>query len=230
MAQAHRPYLGEYFFMAPARANLKKPLFGAAYITLGPFILAGLHVFTMSAVLGYARSDKLDALMQLLPPVQFSPGADASSSVTSHFEWMEVQMLQKMGREPTTFLDWWAHTHYPAVEPENMVDPEFARALVKEKVTLSRALEDVTWYAGEGLAFGAKLTPLFERLYREQFETSRNQKKWDLFRAFGLDIPPQQTLIPLTEMVRGLLVEISEYVSQYFPELIDALDLRGLKG
>ena len=226
MTEGHRPHLGEHFFLAPARGNLKKPLFGEEYMLLGPFIFAGLHVFTMSAVLGYARRDKLDALMQLLPPIQFRPDADAASSKAAHFEWMVLQGLQRMRREPTTLLDYWAHTHYPAVAPENLGDPRTQRDLLKEKVKLSRAMEDVTWYAGEGLAFGAKLPQLFERLYEEQFERRVEQDAWDSARASGLDIPTQQGVIPMTEMARDILVEVSEFASRVFPELVDALDLR----
>ena len=105
------------------------------------------------------------------------------------------------------------------------VQPRIMRDLAKEKVKFSRAIEDFTWYAGEGLAFGAKLPQLFERLWG-QFETPVEQGRWDLARAAGLDIPAQQDVIPLTEMVRDILVEISEFASRFFPELVDALDLR----
>jgi hypothetical protein len=199
MTQSHH-HLGEHFFLAPARRNLKKDSFGERYMLLGPFIFAGLHVFTMSAVLGYARRDKLDTLMQLLPPIQFRPDANAASSKPAHFEWMVSQGLQRMGREPTTLLDYWAHTHYPAVAPENLGDPKTQRDLVKEKVKLSRALHEVTWYEGEGLAFGANRPQLFERLYAEQFERRIEQDEWDSARAAGPDIPTQQDVIPLTEM------------------------------
>jgi len=137
MTQGYRPYLGEHFFSAPARANLKKPLFGERYMLLGPFIFGGLHVFTMSAVLGYARPDKLDALTQLLPPIQLRPDADAASSLAAHFEWIVLQNLQRMRREPTTFLDYWAHTHYPAVAPDNIGDPrlDFRRYAVSSNAS-----------------------------------------------------------------------------------------------
>lgn len=226
MTQKARIYLGDYFFIVPARANLKKPLFGEQYMHLGPFIFGGLHVFTMSAVLGYARPNKLDSLMQLLPPIHFRPDTGAASSQAAHFEWMLLQDLKKMGREPTTFLDYWVHTHTTGFTQETMANPRIARGLAKEKVKLTRIIEQINGLAGEGLTFGATQARLFERLYHEQFEAKVEQGQWDLARAIGLDIPAQQDVIPLAEMVRDILAEMSEFVSQCFPELIDDLDLR----
>ena len=228
MTQEDRPYLGDYFFLAPARANLKKPIFGEEYMILGPFIFGGLHVFTMSAVLGYAQPNKLDALMQLLSPMAFRPDADAASSPAAHFEWMVQQNLERVGREPTTLQDYWTNAHFGALAPENVSDPRIAHDLVNEKVKLSRIREDIHWFAGEGLAFGAKHPALFERLYHQQFEAQVDQSKRPLAniaRWNGLvDIPAQQ--IPLREMVKDILAEMSEFVSQFFPELMNVLDLR----
>jgi hypothetical protein len=123
-------------------------------------------------------------------------------------------------------LDYWAHTHYPAIAPENLGRPRIQRDLVKERVKLSRALVDVTWYAGEGLAFGANRPQLLERLYAEQFERRIEQDEWDSAHAAGLDIATKQDVIPLIEMAREILEEVSRFVSRFFPEFVDALDLR----
>jgi hypothetical protein len=225
VTETRRLYLGEYLFMDPARTGVKKPRFGDAYMLLGPFIFAGLHVFQMSAVLGYARRDRLEALMGLLPVLR-QQDPNAPVSWVAHSESVVRHYLALMkGREPTSFWDYWSATHYPPVAYPGLMDPKIRSQLQSEKVLLPNALDEVTWYAGEGLVFGAKFGPLFERLYRDLFETPQEQWRWDRARAAGVDLPPQQDLIPLDVMVRDVLVEMSAYVSRYFPELLDELDL-----
>ena len=146
------PNLGLYFFEA-AQANMKKALLGGYYIHMGPFIYAGLHVSRMSALVGMRFGSRLDALMGLVP-ITLREGADGGPTLGGHLKWLVGQNLLRIGREPESFIDYWAFAHYPVIAPANLT-VEAAKKLGGEKLALGIAMEQVTWYGGEGLAFGA---------------------------------------------------------------------------
>ena len=50
--------------------------------------------------------------------------------------------------------------------------------------------------------------------------------EWAEARSYGLNIPEKPDFIPLEEREKEILAIVAGYTSEYYPELLDPLDLR----
>ena len=50
--------------------------------------------------------------------------------------------------------------------------------------------------------------------------------EWAEARSFGLNIPEKQDIIPIEERENEILQTVASYATEYYPELLDQLDLR----
>lgn len=78
----------------------------------------------------------------------------------------------------------------------------------------------------EGIGFGSSFPQLTEKMYRNLHE-SIDMDVWSKWRAHGLAIPEKPTQMTLEEQEALILQMVAAYTSEYYPELLDLLDLRG---
>ena len=95
-----------------------------------------------------------------------------------------------------------------------------------EKVPLEQAEPLIKSFHAEGIGFGSVFPELTEKLYRNTFEKV-NRDSWIEARKYGLAIPEEPTIIGLKEQEEIVLQMVAAYASEYYPELLDSLDLRG---
>ncbi len=218
------PTLGEFLFGRLNARVVKRSLFRSE-VSLSQVIVGGLYVFAQAAVLGRSMREKLDVLCELTGLV---PSADpAVPSLAHYLRETEARLLTEMGRDATSFHAYWTHAHYPqfALSSQGRIQVE---KLQGETVQLEDVLEDMTWYAAEGLVFGATFPDLAARMYQESFEAGIDAYRRADMQAFGLEVPNALEAERLDEMERIVLQELSEYLRRYFPEVTDLLDLAQL--
>jgi len=76
-----------------------------------------------------------------------------------------------------------------------------------------------------GLSFGATFPELAEKMWQHEYE-KHDPEQWAIERKAGLDLTEKLTHLSLKEMEQQVLSEVSSYVIEYFPDLIDPLSLR----
>lgn len=219
----------------------RKPLFGRPYARAIDIIDVKEQLYSIGAALGHALRNKLDVLTKLL----FVPGAkgykanrivslckkDAKKNLD--------EFISELGREPHTFGDF---VSYRAVEnfirnrggirlsAEDAVEAytrgdRKIKKIFDEKVD-SEGIERITtplfW---QGIQFGSSFPELTERMYQKA--RKEDDDFWSRTGAHGLGIP--ETLKPwsLEETQRAVLIMVALYASEYYPELLDPLGLRG---
>lgn len=104
------------------------------------------------------------------------------------------------------------------------------KALQRKHVAYSQFAQDVAWYVIEGLSLGALQRELTERMWRNTFETRADPARWARAREAGLDIPAEQTLVPLADMEVEVLSLLATFVQAHWPNGITALRLEGYLG
>lgn len=78
-----------------------------------------------------------------------------------------------------------------------------------------------------GIGFGSSFTELTVRMYRNTYENINvNMKEWAEARSYGLNIPEKPDFIPLEEREKEILATVAGYTGEFYPELLDPLDLR----
>ena len=50
--------------------------------------------------------------------------------------------------------------------------------------------------------------------------------EWAEARSYGLNIPEKPDIIPLDEREKEILQMVAAYTAEFYPELLDSLDLR----
>ncbi|HEX74043.1 MAG TPA: hypothetical protein G4N93_02720 [Dehalococcoidia bacterium] len=98
--------------------------------------------------------------------------------------------------------------------------------IADEKVPLEKAEPSIKWFGLEGIGFGSSFPELTEKMYKNSYEDI-DMDVWAKHRAHGLVIPEEPTPISLEEQEKIVLQIVAAYASKCYPELLDALDLRG---
>jgi len=78
----------------------------------------------------------------------------------------------------------------------------------------------------EGVGFGSSFPELTEKMYINTYEKV-NLDNWARGVAAGIDIPAQPEIVSLEEREEAVLLIVAVYTADYYPELLDPLDLRG---
>ena len=76
----------------------------------------------------------------------------------------------------------------------------------------------------DGLGFGGSFPELTVKMYYGTFDV--NKKDWDQARSLGLPLPEKQDFIPLEDREKEILQMVATYTAEFYPEYLDALDLR----
>ncbi len=199
---------------------VEKGLFGRAYIRVGRFVIAGLWLYGTGAVLGRARRDRLETLAKMFS----DPGRERES--TNFLQDLAAERIEKYGSEPESFFDFFMTTEY---EKSGVSWPPASLDAMKrvdnEKIPPEQADDILKMFVLEGIGFGSKFPELTEQMWKATYETY-DADTWMRARTHGLDIPEQFTPLPLEEREQVVLAQLAGYATEYFPELVDPLDLR----
>ena len=199
-------------------------LFGGRYLRLLNFLGLLSYLYESGAILGRAICNKLRILTKML----VVPGAEIDKFIKISGDAAKERLdtfRNEVGNEPDTFNEF---ILLRALERLTGPSPDL-KALKKvfsQKVPLEKAWIDIQTFGVEGIAFGSSFPELTEKMYRNSYE-SPDVDKWSKARAYGLDIPEKPEIISLEEQEEVILQMVTAYASEYYPELLDPLDLRG---
>lgn len=209
--------LGQYMSKDILEPLVRKRLLGGYEVPVGPCIInVSTWLFQKGAVLGRARFDRLNVLLKLW----VDPGRE--DDACSELRRVAKKRLDDFGREPDSFHTYWWETEFGTLD---LTDLNVWKTLSAKKVRLEKIVPDLDYWLSSGIALGATYPHLVEKMWVKTYETP-TPNKWALAREYGLDIPEEQTLLPLDDMEHIVLLEVGCYVSNYFPQFIEPLGLR----
>jgi hypothetical protein len=238
VGESRRLTLAEYLGMTQIGSMAEKKLFGGYDVPLMRFLTVGFWLFNEGAVFGRARSNKLETVAKMFLGIDLVANAVAQlglpAQLANNEQWV-FEFLRKVGtdgmthyhnryqREPESLLDLWLTSFAP---PEfDFRDLQKMRQLANSKIRLGIALQQSDSWLFVGISFGASFPELVEKLWKKEYE-EHDPESWSFWREHGLDIPEKFTPIPLEEMEQQVLAEVTSYVTEYIPELVNPLSLR----
>jgi hypothetical protein len=210
----------------------KTRLFGGPYISFYDLCAVLSYLYTIGAILGRARRSKLNILAKMLS----FPGTD----INEFIEFLKEKAKKRLdkfrsdvGKEPDRFDAFILFRELESVIGVSMghwfeAYTEGNTKIMKaanEKVPLEKAEPIIKMFAMEGTGFGGSFPELTERMYRNAFENV-DMEAWADARAHGLAISEKPTLLTLDEQEKLVLQMTAAYASEYYPELLEPLDLR----
>jgi len=231
----------DYLGYEPVMAMAKKRLFGGSYLTFGDYCGVLALVYESSAVVGRAKSDKLSIIEKILeaqyPMYKPEPIKDFQKEAKERLD----EFKKERGREPHSFLEFIqvkllknALQHeglkvlpnatydklyldeaigrkaLDSLEMGDIANGKKVMKILMSKISLKSAEIGIRIFGKEGIAFGISFPKLTERLYRNLHE--------------NIEKPP---VITLEEGEEDILHVVAEYTTRFWPELLDALELRG---
>ncbi len=219
-----QPSLMSFLGMTAVTEVTETRLFGGCYIRLLNFLGLLSHLYESGAILGHARRNKLRILVKML----VLPGGEINKFIKIYRDAAKERLdtfRNEVGNEPDTFNEF---TVLRALDCLTGPSPDLKtlKKVFSRKVQLEKAWLDIQTFGVEGIAFGNSFPELTERMYRNSYE-NYDMDKWSFARAQGLDIPEKPDIISLEEREGSLLQTVAAYTSQYYPELLDPLDLGG---
>ena len=233
-------FLGEYM----SRESLgplvhKRFLKEGRWVRFLPFLYAEYWVFVKGVVLGWSRRHRLEVLVRAFA----LPGKERE--VMEHLEDVAKGMMSAHGGEPTSLEDMWFRTVLELEAGLDAIafDTPVRRALQKREMRLGQAMDRVNKCVVHGIGFGATYPEQTERIWRRTFETAPPGPVLDAarpkIRGRGLfaggaldrhwgrleDLPSEPRLLQLDEMERVVLEDFAAYVAEFFPGLMEPLEL-----
>lgn len=189
------------------------------------------YLYMSGAILGRARRNKFSILAKIL----VVPGTDVNEFIEFLQEEAKnrlEQFVNEVGKEPNTFFEFILIKELEkaginigdSFEAYMHGDKSVIKA-ADEKVPLQAAEPIIKKFQLEGIGFGSAFPELTEKLYRNTFEKV-DRDSWVEARKYGLAISEEPTIISLEEQEEIVLQMVAGYASEYYPELLDTLDLR----
>ena len=238
VGESKRLTLAEHLGMTQIDSSVQKSLFGVYEVPTMQFLTVGMWLFLKGAAFGRARSDRLDVVAKMF--VGLDTVADTFAQLgypreTANREDLVLAYLKQVSdngiyyyrrhceKEPESLLDLWLTSFCP---PEfDFRDLQKMKKLAKSNIRLGVALQKADAWLFVGISLGAMFPELTGKIWRQQYE-KHDQESWASERLLGIDIPENFTPLPLEEMEQKVLAEVTSYVTEYFPELVDPLSLR----
>jgi len=237
-SEIQKPTLAEHLGMVQLGRLVRKKTFGGYEVPLMQFLTVGLWLFLKGVIFGRARCDRLEVVAKMFIGlecvantfVQIGLSRETANQENWVFEHIRKVASDGMAyyqnccqKEPDSFLDLWLTSFTP---PEaDFRDMQKMKKLAKRKIRLGKALQLSDNWLLVGISFGATFPELTERIWEQEYE-NHDPETWASARRHGLDIPEEFTPLPLKEMEQQVLAEVTSYVTEYFPELVDPLGLR----
>jgi len=236
----------------PLQSMVRKAIFGGRYVYSGNCILSLQVEYETGAILGRARLDKLDILEKMLS----IPGLNMVNVIKDAQEAAKKRLdkfKKDSGNEPETFSHfiywplWETATGFSLgelfkpshVENRERTRKRLSRTIQKklgEKVPLEEAQPAISNFLLEGIGFGSAFPELTEKMYKNTYEKT-DEEFQRISRALGFSTPeelqrrvglptPEDRAPTLKEREDIILQATAGYAMQFYPELVDALDLR----
>ena len=231
------PTLAEYLGAAQMSSLSSKQPSGGYEVPLIKFLPVGLWLFLKGAIFGRARRDYLEVVSILLLGLESVANTLEQLGIPKQAAFNEEWVFECLHttasdgidnyqntyhKEPESFLDLWLTSFAP---PEfDFRDPPKMEKLKPGQIRLGTALQHADSWLFAGVSLGAMFPELTEKIWKLECEPN-NQKMWTDIRRYGLEMPEQFKPLPLEEMERQVLAEITTYVRGYFPELVEPLNL-----
>ena len=237
-----QPTLMQIFILAwiPLKQVVRKKLSRKRYITMFYYSRTLAFQYETGALLGRAMRHKLDILHKML----VKPGTDINRSIAfiqSEAKDRLKKFTEEKGKEPDTFNDFIALKELEEAakvmglsidEDAYYQDPKShlknLGKLYSHEVALVDVYKNILNCSLYGIGFGSSFPELTVRMYKNTYENiDVNMKEWAEARSYGLNIPEKPDFIPLEEREKEILAIVAGYTGEYYPELLDPLDLRG---
>jgi hypothetical protein len=234
-----QPTLTGILSWIPLRLVVKKKLFGGRYLRVYDYFTMLGFQYETCALLGRARCDKLNILVRMLVREEnkvdelIKSLQDVSSGRLNRFR-------NETGEDPKSFYHFISIKEYDSVLVSAFGLPldelvllaahshqiKEAKKLFEHKVPLDVATDKARIYGLEGIGFGSSFPELTEKMYKNAYENV-DIDMWTNAREMGVDIPEKPDFIPLEEREKQILTTTAVYAAEFYPELLDPLDLRG---
>jgi len=228
-------------------------IFEKHYMALAKCISLLQIAYEAGAVLGYARGNKLDILNKMLSMqgmIFDNIVKDMQKSEKKHLD----DFKKEHGEEPDTFADFiywplWESTTGLTLNdlftPSGAETRERKRERISDiiqkklgaKVLLEEAHSRISRFLIKGLGFGGAFPELTAKMFKNVYVCKKNDEDlWNITRSLGfatpidlskrLSLPTNKWRPPkLKKNERIVLGTVAFYTSQYYPELLDSLDL-----
>jgi len=212
---------------SPVLKNLVKTrVFGGPFIHFGDFLMVTAHLYENGAILGRARRNKMAILAKLFP---VDPGKEANFidllQDLSHKRLEEYK--REFEKEPKSFFELFCVLSLRESGINlSATDSKTVERALREKMNMYDTEPLIKDFGLEGIGFGSLFPELTEKLYRNHRE-SIDMGVWSEARTYGLVLPEEPTVVSLCEQEETVLQTVAIYTSEYYPELVDPLDLRG---
>jgi len=236
------------------KSLVKKTLFGKRYIPLSAFLLLLQIEYETGAILGRARRDKLDILKNMLS-IQDINFDNVIKDMQKAGKIRLDKFKKEHGDEPKTFNDfiYWPFwekatglTLDDLFRPSGVETRERMRKrlsnIIQNKLGSKISFEQVQPELGgvllEGLGFGITFPDLTVIMFKDIYVYKKNEEEmWNIAKAFEFFTPEDLSRkigLPtlnghpptLEEKEKLTLGTVALYTSQYYPELLDPLNLR----
>ena len=235
-----QPLLMGLFAGIPFEQVVRKKVFGKRYMRMFDYSRTLSFQYEAGALLGRIMRDKLDIFHKML----VKPGTDINRSIAfiqSEAKARLKKFTEQKGKEPDTFNDFIALTELEEAakvmglsidEDAYYQDPKShlknLGKLYSHEVALDDVYKNILNCSLYGIGFGSSFPELTVRMYKNTYENiDVNMKEWAEARSYGLNIPEKPDFIPLEEREKEILAIVAGYTGEYYPELLDPLDLRG---
>jgi hypothetical protein len=234
-----QPTLTGVLSWLPLKPVVKERRFGGRYLrAFDYFYMLGFQ-YENCALLGRAYYDKINLLTRMLVREENKVDElvknlqDVSSNRLNKFR-------NEVGEEPKSFYHFISMREYDSVLVRAFGLPldelillaarsreiKEVKKLFDREVPLEVATDKARIYGLEGIGFGSSFPELTEKMYKNAYENV-DMDMWTKAREIGVDIPEKPDFIPLEEREKPILTAAAAYAAEFYPELLDPLDLRG---
>jgi len=231
----------------------RNKLFEKHYMSLATCISLLQLAYETGAVLGHARGNKVDILNKMLSTQDMIFDNIAKDMQKSEQKRLS-NFKKEDGEEPDTFADFiywplWESTTGLTLnglfKPSGTEIRERKRKRISDiiqkklgaKVLPEEAQSRISWFLIKGLGFGSAFPELTAKMFKNVYVCKKNDEElWNITRSLGFATPidlSKRISLPTTkwrpptlkENDRKVLGTVAYYTSQYYPELLDSLDL-----
>jgi len=210
----------------------KTRLFGEPYIRFSDLCTVISFLYESGAILAHARRNKLGVLEKMLVAYGVPKGTYIEK-LRDLAKYRLDMFRSEVGKEPNTFFEFIQVFQLrseaglslnEAFKADIKGDKRIVKAFHK-KYSVKLFQLNNWWEGNEGIGFGSSFPELTERMYRNAYEHI-DTGLWSEARAHGLAIPEKPEIVSLEEREATVLQIVAAYASEYYPELLDPLDLR----
>jgi len=218
--------------MLPVQKVMKKPLFGAPYIRLFNYFEVLTFMYMSGAILGRARHNKLNILGKML----IIPGATAGKAVKVLQDEAKKRLnnfRNEVGKEPDTFYEFIQFRELERATGLSLTDTIEAYSsgnkkimeAFDEKFPVAAGELFIKSFGLEGIGFGSSFPESTERMYKNTYEHV-DMDLYSKLKAWGLALAEKPAKMGLEEVEETVLQMVAAYTLEYYPELLDPLELR----